>query len=83
MKRVVSIAIVVLVLGIGMVGERYLSWVKNWGNAESPFDEVGIDLHSYMPSFVQDWGCAQLKAEFGQKTLPPYGCSGADGRSWR
>lgn len=83
MKRVLFIAILVVLFGIGMVGHRYVTWVKNWDHADSPFDEVGIGLHSYMPTFIQNWGCAQLKVEFGDKTLPPHGCGGTEGRTWR
>ena len=83
MTRFLRILALCIIAVIGMVGYQYLSWVKNWNGAADPFDEIGIDLHSYMPGFVQDWGCAQLKAEFGDKTLPPYGCGAADGRGWR
>lgn len=78
-----KLILLVLVSAIFYVGYTYVSYVKNWNNAETPFDEVGIDLNSYMPGFIQDWGCAQLKAEFGNKTLPPYGCSAATGKGWR
>ena len=83
MSRFLRILALCIAAAIAMVGYQYLSWVMNWSGASDPFDEVGIDLHSYMPAFVQDWGCAQLKAEFGDKTLPPHGCGATDGRGWR
>ncbi|MFE3838625.1 hypothetical protein [Pseudogemmobacter sonorensis] len=81
MSRFLVILLLCLVFVAGSVGYRYLSWVLNWQGAETPFDEVGISLHSYMPGFVQDWGCAKLKEEFGDRTMPPYGCRGDSG--WR
>ncbi|MFV0493228.1 MAG: hypothetical protein ACK5M4_15560 [Pseudorhodobacter sp.] len=83
MRRILILA-VVIVIAVGAVAfGRYTYWVLNWSNAEAPFDEVGISLHKMMPGFVQDWGCAQLKAEFSDKTVPPYGCRAAEGRDWR
>ncbi|MBJ2150324.1 hypothetical protein [Paracoccus sp. IB05] len=79
MKRFLTILVVAVFAAVAMVGYRYVSWVMNWTSADTPFDEVGIDLHKYMPGFVQDWGCAQLFAEFGDKTLPPHGCRGKGG----
>lgn len=84
MSRILSVLVAILIAVTGMIGYQYLSWVQNWKGAADPFDEIGIEIHSYMPAFVQDWGCAQLKAEFGTRTLPPYGCSTAtDGAQWR
>lgn len=79
MKRFLTILVVAVFASVAMVGYRYVSWVKNWTGADTPFDEVGIDLHKYMPGFVQDWGCARLFDEFGDKTLPPHGCRGKAG----
>lgn len=75
MKRLVAVVLFVVVCGLGAFGMRYVYWVENWGHAEDPFDELGIDLHQHMPGFVQAWGCARLKVHFGDKTLPPYGCA--------
>lgn len=74
MKRLLSILLIVILVALGVAGQRYYTWVNNTQGAADPFDEVGIDLHRYMPGFVQDWGCARLKTHFGTRTLPPYGC---------
>jgi len=79
LKRFLTILIAVIVAVVVLVGYQYLSWVLNWKGASDPFDEIGIDLNYYMPGFVQDWGCGQLYAEFGTKTLPPHGCRGKGG----
>ena len=84
MKRVLIIAIVAVLAGGILVGQRYYAWATNSTGASDPFDEVGIGLHGYMPGFVQDWGCARLKENFGDKTMPPHGCgSSADPAQWR
>lgn len=80
MKKVLSILAICVVAFFGMVGQRYYVWATNANGAADPFDEVGIGLHSYMPGFVQDWGCARLKENFGTKTLPPHGCGTAEGK---
>ncbi|GLS86389.1 hypothetical protein GCM10010873_13630 [Cypionkella aquatica] len=74
MKRILQFALILAVAVLTTAGYRYYTWVNNSAGAADPFDEVGIDLHQMMPSFVQDWGCAKLQANFGTKTLPPYGC---------
>lgn len=83
MRRFLILALFILVIAAGIVFGRYVFWVTNWYDAEDPFDEVGIGLHKMMPGFVQDWGCAQLKKEFGDKTMPPYGCRLDGERGWR
>ena len=74
------ILVICLIAFGGMVGQRYYAWATNASGASDPFDEVGIGLHSYMPGFVQSWGCARLKENFGTKTLPPHGCGTMDGQ---
>ncbi len=71
-----AIAVTLLVA----VSARYYLYATN---TKTPFDEVGIELHQNMPAAVQNWGCKQLKASFGGKTLPPPGCSGPGPAVWR
>lgn len=81
MKKTIQILVLMLIAFIGLIGQRYYAWAVT---AKSPFDEVGIGLHHYMPGFVQEWGCSQLKMRFDGKTMPPHGCtSAADPRQWR
>ncbi|MFN3525686.1 MAG: hypothetical protein ACK4YU_06315 [Paracoccus sp. (in: a-proteobacteria)] len=82
MKKLVTMLVVIVIALAIVAGGRYYMWVANISNASTPYDEVGIGLHSYMPAFVQDWGCAKLQDSFGAQTLPPYGCAAADG-GWR
>jgi len=82
MKKSLTILAVVAFAAVIVLGGRYYMWVANTLNAATPFDEVGIGLHAYMPGFVQDWGCAKLQDSFGTQTLPPYGCAAADG-GWK
>jgi hypothetical protein len=72
----------ILVIGFGsVIGARWYSYVTN---QTSPFQEIGIELNSRAPAPIRDWGCTQLKANFGTKTLPPYGCAQeGDGTQWR
>ena len=74
MNQAVLLTIIAIGAPTGMIAQRYVSWATN---GPSPFDEVGIELHRYMPGFVQDWACGKLYARFGEKTLPPYGCQDA------
>jgi hypothetical protein len=74
--------LLILVIGFGsVIGARWYTYVTNQA---SPFEEVGIELNSRAPAPIRDWGCAQLKANFGTKTLPPYGCARPDDATqWR
>ena len=81
MRKWSLIAALAVLAFAGMVGFRYHAWAVG---AASPFDEVGIGLHAYMPGTVQAWGCGQLQKRFEGKTLPPHGCqSPIDPRRWR
>ena len=73
-----------VVFFVGQMGHRYYAWATNSIGADDPFDEIGITLHGYMPGPVQDWACAELKANFEGKTIPVHGCAAAaDATAWR
>lgn len=65
--RILAIVILAPVLLLGFQWHRYVT------NKETPYDEVGITLNSWMPAPVRKWGCDQLKATFAN-SLPPHGC---------
>ena len=79
MKKMMSLIVVmVAVLAVVMAGFYY----RYVTNTETPYDEVGITLHGFMPGFIQTWGCAQLKVNFADQ-LPPTGCNVAgDPTAW-
>lgn len=79
-KKLLRIILIVVIAAIAVAGQRWYSYVTN---TTDPFDELGINLQSYMPAPVRHWGCMQLKKNFGHRTLPPYGCQAAgNGTSW-
>jgi hypothetical protein len=81
LKRVIGALFIVFIAVTALAGQRYYAWATS---AETPFDEVGIELHRYMPAAIQHWGCAKLFERFGGKTLPPYGCQDPnDPVKWR
>jgi hypothetical protein len=81
LKRLLGALAIVLIAAAATAGQRYHAWATS---AETPFDEVGIELHRYMPAVIQNWGCARLFERFGGKTLPPYGCQDlSDPVKWR
>jgi hypothetical protein len=71
MRTVSTVFSLILVAFVVYVGQGYYRWVAQ---SETPFEELGIELHSYMPAPVQAWGCARLRARFEGKTIPPLGC---------
>lgn len=80
MKKLLRIILIVVIAAVALIGQRWYSYVTNMTD---PFDEVGINLQSYMPAPLRHWGCMQLKQNFGNKTLPPYGCQSLDsGTKW-
>ena len=77
--KILRLAIIVVVAIVMVGGFR---WYRYVSNTESPYQEVGIELNSRMPTPIRKWGCDKLHATFGN-VLPPYGCqAGDDGRSW-
>jgi hypothetical protein len=81
LKKVFGGLAVIFIIMAALVGQPYYTWVTS---AETPFEEVGIELHRYMPAVIQHWGCARLFERFGGKTLPPYGCQDPnDPVKWR
>jgi hypothetical protein len=78
MKKVAQIISIVLVAALIIVGGRWYMYVAY---AKSPYDEVGIALNGYVPDSLRTWGCQKMQQRFARQ-LPPYGCAGADGRSW-
>lgn len=79
MKRVLSGLVVVVVAALAVLLGRWYMYVTNTTDA---LDEVGISLNSSMPAPLNQWGCSQLKVNFGNQ-LPPYGCGGSDGTHWK
>lgn len=48
-------------------------WYR-WATAsETPYNELAIDINSYMPGPLHDWACSKVAARF-PRTVPPYGC---------
>ncbi len=59
-----------------VLGGRWFYYVAF---ADSPFDEVGIQINALMPGPINRFGCDLLEQRFGTKTMPPMGC-GKDGK---
>ena len=78
MRKIPQVVCVVLVGFALMFGARWYAYVAR---GQSPYDEIGIALNGYAPAPLRTWGCHKMKERF-QGQLPPYGCGGADGRSW-
>lgn len=79
MLKIVSILLVIVVAAAAFVGVRWYFYVTN---ADSPYDEVGIEINSRLPAPLNHWGCNKLQATFSN-VLPPYGCAADDGQGWR
>ncbi|MDB6454527.1 hypothetical protein [Falsirhodobacter sp. 20TX0035] len=79
MAKVLTVAVVVLVAAAAVFGGRWYLYVSN---TTSPYDEVGIEINSRLPGPLNRWGCDKLHATFGN-VVPPYGCAGGDGTTWR
>jgi hypothetical protein len=71
LRLISTLFTLLLVASVVAVAQAYYHWTTQ---AESPFDDFGIELHGYMPAPIQSWGCGRLKARFEGKTLPPHGC---------
>ncbi|MGE7369837.1 hypothetical protein ACQKKX_12360 [Neorhizobium sp. NPDC001467] len=80
MKKIVSLLVAIIVAVTVTFGTRWYAYIHN---TESPYDEIGIELHSRMPMPIRKWGCDKLHATFAN-AIPPYGCQKPEdmGRSW-
>ena len=67
---VASVAVGILLAGLGTVGWRWYSYVTA---GDSPYDEVGIEVNRRLPEPLRAWGCARIKERF-PRAVPPYGC---------
>jgi hypothetical protein len=77
--KIIKLLLIVVIAFTALIGFRWHRYVTN---TESPYNEIGIELNSRMPSPIQKWGCDQLHKTFGN-VIPPYGCQTvADGRQW-
>jgi hypothetical protein len=77
--KIIKVLTMVAIIILGVLGWRWYSYVTN---AESPYNEVGIELNSRMPSPIRKWGCDKLHETFGN-VLPPYGCQAdGNGQQW-
>jgi hypothetical protein len=81
MRKIALLVSLIAVTCVVYVGQGYYQWVAQ---SETPFEELGIDLHKYMPAPVQAWGCERLRSRFEGKTLPPFGCQDLEAPTkWR
>jgi hypothetical protein len=79
MTRLIRLVLIIVIASAGFIGYRWYQYVSN---TNSPYDEVGITLNSYMPEPINKWGCDRLKQTFGSG-LPPAGCASGDGKQWK
>lgn len=78
MRRPLRIILISLLAFVIFFGQRWYTYVTN---KTSPYDEVGIQINSALPSPIRKWGCDKLHANFAN-ALPPAGCQAEDGKSW-
>lgn len=57
-------------------------WIYYVTSGPSQFDEFGILINQIMPGPLNEWGCDQLQARFGDGRAPS-GCVTPDHTSWR
>lgn len=77
--KALSVLLVIVVAATAFLGVR---WYVYMANTDTPYDEVGIEINSRLPTPLNRWGGDKLQATFGN-VVPPYGCAASDGQSWR
>ncbi len=78
MKKILIIALFCAVFFAAILVQKWYAYVTN---TQSAYDEVGIELNLRAPTFMNTWGCAQLKKNFSRQ-VPPYGCTSKDPAKW-
>lgn len=71
MMRFISIFIPGVILAFGAI--IYFTWYQHAVAGTSPYDEIFIEINTYMPSAAREWACAQISERF-PGTLPPHTC---------
>jgi hypothetical protein len=71
MRSFSSVLSTILIGFVVYIAQGYYRWVVH---STSPIEELGIQLHGYMPTPIQAWGCSRLRERFEGKSYPPYGC---------
>lgn len=70
----VSIVVTAVLVGAlslaGMLGWKWYSYVTT---GASPYDEIGIEVNTRLPTPLREWGCARIKERF-PRSVPPYKC---------
>ncbi len=64
-------ALAVVLVGLGTPTWKWHAWATVGG---SPYDEIGIDVNSYMTKPLHDWACGRIKERF-PNSIPPWDCS--------
>lgn len=77
MKKILMVALIVVLFVGGSVAWRWHSYVTN---TDTPYDELGIEFNSRMPYPLRKWGCDRLQKTFAG-SLPPHGCNKEDSTS--
>ncbi|MBK4215997.1 hypothetical protein JJJ17_08680 [Paracoccus caeni] len=67
-----------LLLFIGSLGY----WLHYVTSAPTQYDQYGMLVNQILPGFMNEWGCDQLQARFGDQNAPS-GCVMDDHRSWK
>ncbi len=57
-------------------------WLWHVTNGSDPFEPLGMEINAMLPAAMNEWGCDQLQARFGDQRAP-YGCVAADWVSWK
>ena len=57
-------------------------WLWYVTNGSSQYDALGMEINNIMPAAVNEWGCGQLEARFGDQNAP-FGCTAGDYVSWK
>ena len=80
MRRIIPIVLTIIIALGATLGWRFYAYATN---TESPYDEVGIELNTRVPAFMNRWACGRLQQNF-PNAVPPYGCGRDDGTTgWR
>ena len=74
-----KLALVLPMIAVGVLAAVAIPLWKwhRWATAgETPYDEIGIEVNSYMPGPLRDWACGRIAQRF-PGSIPPYGCASA------
>ena len=77
-NKVQSLILALLLVPLFIGSIIVYMWYDSATTSEDPYDEIFIEINSYMPEPIRAWGCKKVLERFKAGILPPHTCKKED-----